>query len=779
MLLLTASMLSRRPTSLCVAFASLWTVPGDLAAEIYVKIPGIEGDVATEGYNNGEWNEFESGSYDIDRDLVEAIKGGTYDRNIGIGKFTTLGLAADLNRALPLLASRAVDGSPLGDVEIHLVEVGEDEKTFLFGTLMLKNAFAFKFTTSGDDEGIPWYQVFLTFDEIESTSFFQPAGGSGENYTTSWNLVTETGDYSEGSGGGGNPNQPPSIGAIPNLQLNEDQSGSVTFSISDSDGPISSLSLDGVSSNAAVITNSGISFSGTSTIRTLTLQPRSNGFGTSTITVTVSDGQANRSQTMELTVVPQPDPPALAPVPTLQTTTSQALTTTVDATDPDQAANTLILTATSSNSTLLKESSIVFNHTGSAWEMELTPGSGQTGTSTVTVTLRDNTDRTVQQSFDFVVSDPTPQGNITLTPATVAENADPSTRIGTLGVDSDFTPTSYSLLENDGGRFNTGPGNGLFAALSLDHEAAATRTVLVQAEDDSGSTLTQEVTITVTNVNEAPTVELALPAIVPATGEVSPMSTPLTDSHIILADPDNPTGDIVLTLTCLHGTLTVDPTLLVTGNVTDNQSAAVTITAPLSEIQTLLAADALEYLPDAFYQGLDTLTAEIDDQGESGEGEPLTDSDSSAFTVRSEDFTNWLSQTFNPSQLSDPTISGLDADADGDGLSTLLEFKLALNPLTADSQGAVEVREVEVDGQTYLEIDFTQRSDATSSDTRLEVEQSTSLTGWNSSDIVLTLISRDPLPGDKERVVYRTVASQADQPRQFLRLNATYFGNAP
>lgn len=116
--------------------------------------------------------------------------------------------------------------------------------------------------------------------------------------------------------------------------------------------------------------------------------------------------------------------------------TDQVITASLDATDPDQTQDTLILSAQSSNTSLLKDSKVAFTHNGSDWEMKLTPAPDQTGTSSVTVLLRDDTDRTVQQSFDFIVSDPAPQGNITLTPATVAENNELLTRVGTVVVDS-------------------------------------------------------------------------------------------------------------------------------------------------------------------------------------------------------------------------------------------------------------------------------------------------------------------------------------------------------
>lgn len=48
------------------------------------------------------------------------------------------------------------------------------------------------------------------------------------------------------------------------------------------------------------------------------------------------------------------------------------------------------------------------------------------------------------------------------------------------------------------------------------------------------------------------------------------------------------------------------------------------------------------------------------------------------------DFAGWKATRFSPDELADPTVGGDHADPDGDGLSNLLEYALALEPRTAN-----------------------------------------------------------------------------------------------
>lgn len=99
-------------------------------------------------------------------------------------------------------------------------------------------------------------------------------------------------------------NHAPTINTIPNMLSYQDQSATVNVVISDIDGPLTcSTALTATSSNAAIIANSGVTFSGTypNCVATITPVPTKN--GTVNLTFVVSDGVLTASTTYAHTIV--------------------------------------------------------------------------------------------------------------------------------------------------------------------------------------------------------------------------------------------------------------------------------------------------------------------------------------------------------------------------------------------------------------------------------------------------------------------------------------------
>ena len=148
---------------------------------------------------------------------------------------------------------------------------------------------------------------------------------------------------------------------------------------------------------------------------------------------------------------------------------------------------------------------------------------------------------------------------ISLSAATVAENDAVGATIGTLSTtDADAGDTfTYERVTGTGSTDNgsfTIAGNKLQAAASFNFEAKSSYTVRVRSTDRGGLSTEKAFTISVTNVNEAPTV--SAPPQFTVTEDVAgnlvwPAST------VIFADVDSPTLTVVLGAT--FGTLTVKP----------------------------------------------------------------------------------------------------------------------------------------------------------------------------------------------------------------------------
>ena len=127
-----------------------------------------------------------------------------------------------------------------------------------------------------------------------------------------------------------------------------------------------------------------------------------------------------------------------------------------------------------------------------------------------------------------------PPTDISLTNSSVAENSAAGTVVGALSdVDPDAGDlASFTLLDDDGGRFAIVNGN-LVVAGGLDYETAPSPQVTVRVTDSAQNTYDKTFTITVTDVNEKPTVTSG------ATGTVAENAPINTVVYTVQAtDPD-------------------------------------------------------------------------------------------------------------------------------------------------------------------------------------------------------------------------------------------------
>ncbi len=137
--------------------------------------------------------------------------------------------------------------------------------------------------------------------------------------------------------------------------------GAIAFTIGDLETPANSLTLTAVSSNQAIVANSGITLGGSGTNRSITLSPVANAFGTTTISISVTD--ANNSTTIEtfdLVVSPINDPPTITDIPNQLTNEDQA-TGAIPFTigDLETAPGSLTLNVSSSNVSIVPVANIV------------------------------------------------------------------------------------------------------------------------------------------------------------------------------------------------------------------------------------------------------------------------------------------------------------------------------------------------------------------------------------------------------------------------------------
>ncbi len=124
----------------------------------------------------------------------------------------------------------------------------------------------------------------------------------------------------------------------------------------------------------------------------------------------------------------------------------------------------------------------------------------------------------------------------------------------------------------------------------------------------------------------------------------------------------------------------------------------------------------------------------------------------------------WLRTKFSAAELAAPTISGDQADPDGDGLNNLLEYAFSLDPkmpsATAQPAGGLTIR-----GNTVY-LTLTHLVNRQASNLSWRYQSSTDLHVW--AEVTPTLLSNTHLDADATDLV--TVGVPATSVRQFLRV---------
>ena len=200
----------------------------------------------------------------------------------------------------------------------------------------------------------------------------------------------------------------PTISNVTDKATNEDTATSaIPFTIGDGQTIANDLTVTGASSNATLVPPANIVFGSSGNNRTVTVTPAANQTGTATITLTVSnDGTLTAKDTFVLTVNAVNDAPTISDVvdrfTTLGTSTG-AIPFTVG--DVETVASSLTVTRASSNTTLVPLANVVLGGSGANRTVTITPAAGQSGTSTITLTVSDGT-LTATDTFVLTVGTP-------------------------------------------------------------------------------------------------------------------------------------------------------------------------------------------------------------------------------------------------------------------------------------------------------------------------------------------------------------------------------------
>ncbi len=132
----------------------------------------------------------------------------------------------------------------------------------------------------------------------------------------------------------------------------------------------------------------------------------------------------------------------------------------------------------------------------------------------------------------------------------------------------------------------------------------------------------------------------------------------------------------------------------------------------------------------------------------------------------------WQAQYFTGAELSNPAVSGDNADPDGDGLGNLLEYALGLDPRSAGTAGLPVVGVGRFGTGQNLTLTYTRLIAAT--DVTYLAQVSGDLSTWTTgADIVETLSTTNNADGRTQTVVVRDLTQMSAASSRFIRLLVT------
>ncbi len=312
-------------------------------------------------------------------------------------------------------------------------------------------------------------------------------------------------------------NARPAISAIPNTTINEDTSTNISFTIGDAETPAASLVVTGSSSNTGLIPNANLVFGGAGSNRTVRVTPAANQFGSNvTITVTVTDADgAATSANFFVNVVSVNDPPVIShlggPFTINEDNSLGPISFTVG--DVESPAASLTLSGSSSGATIVPNPNITFGGAGADRTVMVTPATNQFGSNiTVTVTVRDPDGGTASDSFVLnIVSVNDPPTISSLADQTTAEDT-PATSSFTIDdvetAEASLTLTAASsntsLVSTSNISFGGSGASRTVTARPATNQFGSTL-ITVTVRDASGATASSSYTLTVSPVNDLPT----------------------------------------------------------------------------------------------------------------------------------------------------------------------------------------------------------------------------------------------------------------------------------
>ncbi len=373
-------------------------------------------------------------------------------------------------------------------------------------------------------------------------------------------------------------NDAPTLATISSLVLNEDagvQTINLSGITSGAGNESQPLTVTAISSTPSLVPHPVVSYTSPNSTGTLTLRSATNATGTAVITVTVNDGQSannTATRTFNVTIQGSNDAPtisAIADQSVDQNTTTAVLAFTVA--DVETAAASLIVSATSSNPTLVPTNGIVLGGTGGSRTVQVTPAFNQSGSAVITLLVSDGAGGSAVEIFTvFVNSVNQPPTLDPINGLVLTEDA-PTQTIALAGISSgafnELQTLTITATSSNPGLIPVPTVNytspNFTGSLALTPAANASGTAIITVTVDDGqsenNTITRQFTVIVEPVNDSPLISNIADQSV--NQNTSTATLPFT-----VSDPESPAGTLTLAASSSDQTLVPNSNIVLGGS---------------------------------------------------------------------------------------------------------------------------------------------------------------------------------------------------------------------
>jgi VCBS repeat-containing protein len=337
----------------------------------------------------------------------------------------------------------------------------------------------------------------------------------------------------------GSLNDPP-VAGDQSLSTGEETPVSGTIVATDPEGDTFTYSVSTTPAHGTASVDAAGSF---------TYTPALDYVGPDSFVVTVDDGHGGTdTATINVTVTNTNDPPTITVIGPASTNEDTPITVGFTVGDVETLPGSLVVSATSSNEAVVdSDSGISYGGSGASRNVNLNPVASASGSTTITVTVSDGI-ATASQSFVLTVNAINDPPTITAiadastnedTPVTVNFTiGDVETLPGSLVVSA--TSSNDAVVDSDSGISYGGSGVSRNVTLNPVANASGSTTITVTVSDGT-ATASQSFVLTVTAINDPPTITAIADA---STNEDTPLTVNFT-----IGDVETLPGSLIVSAT--------------------------------------------------------------------------------------------------------------------------------------------------------------------------------------------------------------------------------------